>query len=162
AAAQVLGELRRRAVAEPLRGHSISTIRGTLNRSASTSGAPESASSRDSDALGVSSRNTFERGMAYEVGGTSSAATSCTRAAASVELVDGRVYLAGSLRNAGAGVAILQGWHAYVTERLENREIPSVEEFRPQTRDLYVPSGDVGFWQAAIRDRDDSQYREFV
>jgi hypothetical protein len=27
------------------------------------------------------------------------------------------------------------------------------DEFRPQLRDLYVPGDDVGFWQAAIRDR---------
>ena len=88
--------------------------------------------------------------------------TALKGARASVELEDGRVYLAGSLRNAGAGVAIIQGWHAYVTERLENRDLPAVEEFRPQTRDLYVPSNDVGFWQAAVRDRDDPQYREFA
>src|SRR5205085_1089664 len=81
---------------------------------------------------------------------------------ASVEIDDGKVYLAASLRNAGAGVAIIQGWHVAVAERLENRDLPVAEEFRRQTRDLYVPSGDIGFWQAAIRDQSDPQYRELV
>jgi hypothetical protein len=30
---------------------------------------------------------------------------------ASVELVDGNIYLAVSLRNVGAGIAVLQAWH---------------------------------------------------
>ena len=29
-------------------------------------------------------------------------------------------------------------------------------------RDLYVPGGDVGFWQAAIRDHDDPEYETLV
>jgi hypothetical protein len=29
------------------------------------------------------------------------------------------------------------------------------EEFRPHTRDLYVPAGDIGMWQGAMRDPDD-------
>ena len=32
---------------------------------------------------------------------------------------------------------------------------PEPEEFRPQTRDLFVPPGDISFWQAAIRMPDD-------
>jgi hypothetical protein len=88
--------------------------------------------------------------------------TSLKGARASVQLENGRVYLAASLRNAGAGVAIIHGWHAYTTQRLENRALPEADEFRPQTRDLYVPSGDVGFWQAAVRDSTDPQHTEFV
>ena len=33
-----------------------------------------------------------------------------------------------------------------------------VEDFRTQTRDLYVPAGDISFWQAALRDREDELY----
>ena len=33
------------------------------------------------------------------------------------------------------------------------------EEFRPQTRDLYVSAGDTGFWQGAVREPDDA-FRE--
>jgi hypothetical protein len=38
------------------------------------------------------------------------------------------------------------------------KEVPKVETFRPQSRDLYVPAGDVGFWQAAIRDEADADH----
>jgi hypothetical protein len=75
---------------------------------------------------------------------------------ASVELVDGVIYLAMSLRDVGRGTAVMQGW---LPARRETNVLPSVPEpdaFRAQSRDLYVPSGDVGFWQAAVRDRDDA------
>jgi hypothetical protein len=77
---------------------------------------------------------------------------------ASVELVDGNVYLAASLRNVGNGTAVLQGWRASSRRPGASREIPDLSEFRPQGRDLYVPSGDIGFWQAAIRDAADAWY----
>jgi len=74
---------------------------------------------------------------------------------ASVELVDGNVYLAMSLRNVGSGTAVLQGWRAEPRLPEVTMQTPDPETFRPQSRDLYVPSGDVGFWQAAIRDASD-------
>jgi hypothetical protein len=77
---------------------------------------------------------------------------------ASVELVDGNVYLAASLRNVGNGTAVLQGWRASSRRPGAEREIPDLSDFRPQGRDLYVPSGDIGFWQAAIRDASDAWY----
>ena len=40
--------------------------------------------------------------------------------------------------------------------------LPELEGFRRQLRDLYVPSGDVGFWQAAIRDQSDPLYLDLV
>jgi hypothetical protein len=36
---------------------------------------------------------------------------------------------------------------------------PALEEFRPQTRDLFVPPGDISFWQAAIRDSSDPDWQ---
>jgi hypothetical protein len=74
------------------------------------------------------------------------------------ELVDGSVYLAISLRNVGSGLAVPIGWH--LTEGTQNAAggHSEPEEFRVQTRDLYVAPGDVGFWQAAIRDRNDADY----
>lgn len=75
---------------------------------------------------------------------------------ASIEVVDGNIYLAMSVRNAGNGIAILRGWNAYPLRR--GSEPPEREGFRPQTRDLYIPSGDIGFWQAAIRDENDALY----
>jgi hypothetical protein len=78
-----------------------------------------------------------------------------------VEFADGNAYLAMSLRNVANGTAVIQGWQVSA-ERLgqNDREMPSLDAFRPQGRDLYVPSGDIGFWQAAIRDPSDAQYQE--
>ena len=74
------------------------------------------------------------------------------------ELMDGNVYLAISLRNVGSGLAVPMGWH--LMEGALNAAVghSEPEEFRTQTRDLYVAPGDVGFWQAAIRDRNDPDH----
>ena len=34
------------------------------------------------------------------------------------------------------------------------------DELRTQSRDLYIPAGDVGLWQGAIRERSDPGYDE--
>lgn len=62
------------------------------------------------------------------------------------------IYLAMSLRNVGAGLAVLHGW-TFHPERVV-REQPSLreEDFVRLTRDIYVPPGDVGFWQGAFRE----------
>jgi hypothetical protein len=74
---------------------------------------------------------------------------------ASIEHVDGIVYLAMSLRNVGAGIAVLHGWRAGTDDRVRQETThPPADAFQPQARDLYVPSGDPSFWQAAIRDAD--------
>jgi hypothetical protein len=75
--------------------------------------------------------------------------------AASVQLVDGHVYLAMSLRNVGAGIAVLQGWHPSLDWR-PGAPHAEPDQFRRQTRDIYIPAGDTGFWQAAVRDADDT------
>jgi len=76
---------------------------------------------------------------------------------AAVEHIDGIVYVAMSLRNVGSGIAVCQGWTirpgpgattAYPTH------VP-LEELRLQSRDLYVPSSDIGMWQGALRNPDD-------
>jgi hypothetical protein len=75
------------------------------------------------------------------------------------EAVDGNIYLAGSLRNVGAGIAVLQGWWPSAdVELVPEQHHVEPERFRRQTRDLYIPPGDVGFCQAAIRDQDDDAY----
>ena len=78
---------------------------------------------------------------------------------ATVELVDGSIYLAISLRNAGAGLAVTFGW-SLLTEIVTSRDVPHAEpdDFRMQTRDLYIAAGDVGFWQAALREPSDPDY----
>jgi hypothetical protein len=67
------------------------------------------------------------------------------------------VYMAIALRNAGSGLAVIHGWIALVRDRLD-REVPSLDEFRSQQRDLYIPAGETGFWQGAIRQADDPAY----
>ena len=74
---------------------------------------------------------------------------------ANVEEVGGNLYMAMSLRNVGAGIAVLHGWRAGPEEHLPMIHPPEPTAFRPQTRDLYVPPGGVSFWQAAIRAPDD-------
>jgi hypothetical protein len=66
------------------------------------------------------------------------------------------IYLAGSVRNAGTGVAIIHSWHVRVVPIEEARVHGDPDTFRRQSRDLYVAPGDVGFWQGAIRDADDA------
>jgi hypothetical protein len=71
--------------------------------------------------------------------------------------VDGIVYLAISLRNVGSGIGVCQGW-ALTTGFATSGNLPThaeLEEFRPHTRDLYIPAGDIGMWQGALRSPDD-------
>jgi hypothetical protein len=76
-----------------------------------------------------------------------------------VDVVGDNVYLAMSLRNSGSGIAVIHGWHLGLHD-LHAGPHPHAEpqEFRPQSRDLYVPGGDIGFWQGAIRGRDDAEH----
>ena len=69
------------------------------------------------------------------------------------------VYLAIALRNAGNGIAVLHGWHFYPDAHRDTQHAP-LEEFQRQNRDLYIPVGDVGFWQGAFRDTVQAGYEE--
>ncbi|WP_249011790.1 hypothetical protein [Conexibacter sp. DBS9H8] len=76
---------------------------------------------------------------------------------ASVAQIDGSVYLAISLRNVGAGMAVCQAWAvapSYDRSEEAHRHRP-LEAFRTQARDIYVPAGDIGMWQGALRGPDD-------
>src|SRR5258708_4135523 len=64
---------------------------------------------------------------------------------------DGTVYLATSLRNAGSGIGVLQGWLLHAGD-YPGDEHCDLGSFTRQTRELYIPSGDTGFWQGALRD----------
>jgi hypothetical protein len=74
------------------------------------------------------------------------------------EHIDGVVYLAISLRNVGSGIGVCQGWMARpgMASTGSNPAHAPLEDFRLQTRDLYVPGGDVGMWQGALRDPHDA------
>jgi hypothetical protein len=75
---------------------------------------------------------------------------------AAVEHVDGTVYLAVSLRNVGTGIAVCQGWNVRAGASRDHPTHAPIEDFRLQTRDLYIPSGDIGMWQGALRHPDDA------
>jgi hypothetical protein len=74
---------------------------------------------------------------------------------AAVQEQEGTVYLAMALRNVASGLAVVHGWHLQPERVTGDSGPPAVEEFRRNVRDMYVPAGDVSFWQAAIRDSDD-------
>jgi len=69
------------------------------------------------------------------------------------------VYLAIALRNAGNGIAVLHGWRFFPEMHRDEQHAP-LEEFQRQNRDLYIPVGDVGFWQGAFRDPAAAGYQD--
>lgn len=80
---------------------------------------------------------------------------------AAFEVGTDAIYLAIAVRNAGAGIAVLQGWRPTSRRDPADQSQPSLDEFRMQTRDLYIPAGDVGFWQGAFRDMMAPDYPEY-
>jgi hypothetical protein len=75
-----------------------------------------------------------------------------------VDAANDAVYFAIPVRNVGPGLAVLDAWY-FTPERIvgaEGHADPSA--FRRLTRDLYIPPGDIGYWQGAIRDSTDSQF----
>jgi hypothetical protein len=81
---------------------------------------------------------------------------------ACVEVEDGVVYLAMSLRNVGNGIAVLHGWHPLPRAAFAAPDHADPEGFRRLTRDLYVAASDVGFWQGAVRDPEDEFQVELI
>jgi hypothetical protein len=77
---------------------------------------------------------------------------------------EGGLYMAIALRNGGNGLAVIHGWRAgprqaqMLAGEASAMEMPAVRDFRRQQRDLYIPAGETGFWQGAIRDREDSEF----
>ena len=61
------------------------------------------------------------------------------------------------LRNAGSGIAVMHGWRFYPEWYREDAHAP-LDDFQRQTRDLYIPVGDIGFWQGAFREPEDPRY----
>jgi hypothetical protein len=85
----------------------------------------------------------------------------------------GAIYLAIPLRNVGAGIALLRGYHleaesaeivardpSGVARHRRGDRPPEGHRFAEQQRDLYIPTGNVGFWQAALRDANDQRYAQ--
>jgi hypothetical protein len=74
---------------------------------------------------------------------------------AAVEHDGERYYFVIPLRNVGNGLAVLQAWRLFVREPRPDTPHAEPQQHRRQSRDLYVPAGDTGFWQGAVREPDD-------
>ena len=74
------------------------------------------------------------------------------------EATDGVIYLAMSLRNAGAGMAVLQSWYIWPDSDIVRVPPRPLDTFRQLTRDLYIAPNDIGFWQGALRDPSDELF----
>lgn len=81
---------------------------------------------------------------------------------ASVEVVDGVVYLAMQVRNVGNGLAVIEAWRPYAGLRSGSPVEIGDDGFRPQSRSLWVPPGDVAFWQGAMREPSERLHSEIV
>jgi hypothetical protein len=103
--------------------------------------------SRDED---PSDRIGFGDGMSLTLGGHGGAA----------EVSEKVVYMGLSLRNGGAGVAVIHGWRASSPPLEQSRERPDLDEFRTQQIDLFIPAGESGHWLGALRDPDDARFAE--
>jgi hypothetical protein len=100
---------------------------------------------------------------------------------AAVEFANDVVYLALALRNGGSGLGVLHGWRARAQPPRDQQVIsrgarlfeqsaqptasgvdvrPNLKEFRRQQLDLYIPAGDTGYWQGALRDPAEPGYAE--
>jgi hypothetical protein len=98
---------------------------------------------------------------------------------AAATVANDSVYLAVAVRNAGTGVAVIHGWRARAQPdggrtsaslllgddpaELSASPIqlrPEIAEFRRQQLDLYVPAGETGYWQGAMRDPQEPGFDE--
>ena len=88
----------------------------------------------------------------------------CEGGYAAARNVNGNVYLAISLRNVGSGIGVCQGWVVSAGQTLTSQAPMHTDEeqFRLQSRDLYVPGGDIGMWQAALRHPEDQLRAELA
>lgn len=78
------------------------------------------------------------------------------------EITEQAIYLTMSIRNAGQGIAVLHGWRFEPGHGSSLWERPDPESFRRLGRDLYIPTGEVGFWQGAVRGPDDDERGEIA
>ena len=77
---------------------------------------------------------------------------------AATDVTDEAVYLVISLRNVGSGLAVLHGWRFHPQRVMGDASHPPVEAFHRLMRDIYIPTGEMGFWQGAFRDPSDPDF----
>jgi hypothetical protein len=90
---------------------------------------------------------------------------------AELEVTTNAVYLVMSIRNVGNGLAVLDRWDLGVrapaagdpaeANRVAGLQVPrDASQFRRLTRDIYVPAGQLGFWQGALRDPSEPLFKQ--
>jgi hypothetical protein len=77
-----------------------------------------------------------------------------------IEVAGDVIYMVISLRNVGNGLAMLDRWNIAPERVLDELSPDGFGDFRRLTRDIYVPSGEHGFWQGALRDPQDPVFVE--
>jgi len=76
------------------------------------------------------------------------------------EVTPEAVYVGMSLRNVGHGIAVLHGWKFWPERQMgADAAPPSVDEMHRFTRDIYIPTGQVGFWQGVFREPDSDEFK---
>jgi hypothetical protein len=75
-----------------------------------------------------------------------------------VGVVDEVLYVALSLKNVGPGIAVLHGGRVYGPRVRDRGEHSPLAELRMLQRDIYIPAGDIGYWQIAFRDDDETRH----
>ena len=76
------------------------------------------------------------------------------------DITDDAIYLTFGLRNVGSGLAVLDRWDFIADLAPGNESHGDPQGYRRLTRDLYIPGGDLGFWQGAFRDPDEPVFKE--
>jgi hypothetical protein len=74
------------------------------------------------------------------------------------DVTDSAIYLVMSVRNSGTGIAVLHSWALTHDRHLGDAQHSNVDDFHRLTRDIYVPAGDLGFWQGAIREPGSAEF----
>ena len=68
------------------------------------------------------------------------------------EVGDDVIYLGMTLHNVGSGIALLNCWYVYPEMAFSDIPHAEMDEFTRLTIDLYIPAGDAGYWESAVRD----------
>ena len=76
------------------------------------------------------------------------------------EVGDEAIYLVMSLRNVGSGFAVLDRWRLVPDLAQTEVSLDDLDDFQRLTRDIYVPAGDVGFWQGSLREPGDPMFEQ--
>ncbi|MGZ4709574.1 MAG: hypothetical protein ACXWBN_12610, partial [Acidimicrobiales bacterium] len=77
-----------------------------------------------------------------------------------LEVTPDAIYVTFTVRNVGAGIAVLDRWHLYTGDVMSDTPHLDPDDFTRLSRDLYIPAGDMGFWQGTFRDPTHARFAE--